>query len=483
MEEMNKEVFQSKNDSKERIEEVFLKQKNTLSLLRECSVKDRLKKLKTLKKAVFSHRESLQKAIYNDFKKPFVESDISEIYPTISEIKHTISHLAEWAQDFEVETPITLMGSTSYVQYEPKGNTLIITPWNYPIFLSLSPIISAIAAGNAVILKPSEFTPNTNLAIKNLLADVFQEEEVAVIEGDYTVSSTLLLQKFNHIHFTGSPAVGKIIMKAASNYLASCTLELGGKSPGIIDATANIDDAVSKIVWGKYLNEGQTCIAPDYILVEESIKRKFIEKVKKEIEKKYGSSDSNRKQGNNLCRIVNTKHFERIKYLTENALKNNSKLEYGASFDESENYISPTILSNVSLDDKIMEEEIFGPIMPVISFKNIEEAISLVNSKEKPLALYVFSKKSKNINKVLNETSSGGVCVNDVLLHILNPNLPFGGVNNSGIGKSHGKWGFIDFSNEKAVLKQHLSFGATKLLYPPYTKWTKKIIELTMKWF
>jgi len=473
----------SKNDSLEKINSIFEIQKKNLQNLKNTSVKDRIKKLKAFKKAMFSHREKLQNAIYKDFKKPALETDISEIYPTIAEIKHTIAHLADWAQDFEVDTPLTMIGSSSFVRYEPKGNCLIITPWNYPIFLSLSPIISAIAAGNAVILKPSEFTPNTNIALENLLKDVFQENEVAIINGDYNVSTELLKLKFNHIHFTGSPAVGKIIMRAAAEHLSSCTLELGGKSPGIIDKTANLKDAASKIVWGKYLNEGQTCIAPDYILLEESIKTEFIQLVKDEIAKKYGKDSESIKTANNLCRIVNEKQFNRLKNLTENAISNNAKVEFGNQYNEKDNYICPTILTNISLDDEIMQEEIFGPIMPIITFNNLDEAISLINSKEKPLSLYIFSKSTKNIDRVLNETSSGGVCVNEVLLHILNPNLPFGGINNSGIGKSHGKWGFIDFSNEKAVLKQHFTFSASKLLYPPYTKWTKKIIDLTMKWF
>ncbi|MFT4644437.1 MAG: aldehyde dehydrogenase (NAD+) [Planctomycetota bacterium] len=483
MEKTSTVITQSKNDSNERILSIFENQKQNLKSLKSSSIKERKKKLVSLKKAIFSHRAHLQKAIYLDFKKPNVETDISEIYPVIVELKHTISQISYWAQDMEVETPITLLGSSSFVKYEPKGNTLIITPWNYPIFLSLSPIISAISAGNAVILKPSEFTPYTNIALKNLLLDVFKENEVAVIEGDYTVSGELLKLKFNHIHFTGSPAVGKVIMRAAADHLSSCTLELGGKSPSIVDETANLKEAATKIVWGKYLNEGQTCIAPDYILIHESVKEKFIALVKAEIENKYGDTDLKRIESNNLCRIINDKNYDRLKTLIKNTKSNNGKIEYGATFDDNERYISPTIISDVSLEDDIMNEEIFGPIMPIVSFKKMEEAIDLINSKEKPLALYIFSKKKKNINQVLNETSSGGVCINEVLLHITNPNLPFGGVNNSGIGKSHGKWGFIDFSNEKAVLKQHVPFGASQLLYPPYSKLTKIIIDLTMKWF
>ncbi|MGB0885547.1 MAG: aldehyde dehydrogenase family protein [Chitinophagales bacterium] len=477
-----KNIGQSVNDSLEKIQTTFQLQKNNLLSIRKTSIKDRKKKLKALKAALFAHRENLQNAIYADFKKPAIETDITEINSTLTELKHTIAHLSEWARDEYVDTTLTLLGSSSYIQYEPKGNTLIITPWNYPIYLSLSPIISAVAAGNAVILKPSEFTPNTNKAIKKLLFEIFEEKELAVIEGDYTVSSELLKLKFNHIHFTGSPAVGKIIMREAANHLASCTLELGGKSPTIVDESANLKDAASKIVWGKYINEGQTCIAPDYVLVHKNIQEKFIAQLKQTLQERFGADAEKIKSSAFLARIVNTKHFGRIKTLLNEAVSNEANVEFGGDFDENDNYISPTLVSNVSKDDEIMQEEIFGPILPLIPFDNIEDAIAKINDKEKPLALYVFSKKSKNINKVLQETSSGGVCINDTLLHILNPNLPFGGVNNSGIGKSHGIWGFKDFSNERGILKQHLPFSAAKLLYPPYTKMSKFLIDFTMKW-
>lgn len=476
------EINQSKNDSLDRIQKVFELQKANLQNIRSRSIKDRKKKLKALKKTLFAHRENLQKAIYTDFKKPALEADISELHPTISELKHTISHLSEWARDEYVDTPMPLMGSSSYVQYEPKGNTLIITPWNYPIFLAVSPVISAVAAGNAVILKPSEFTPNSNAAVKKLLSEVFEENEVAVIEGDSSVSSELLKLKFNHIHFTGSPAVGKIIMREAANHLASCTLELGGKSPTIVDETANLKDAASKVVWGKFINKGQTCIAPDYVLVHKNVQAKFVEHLKATLQERLGSDSEKIKNSDSLARIVNSKHFGRIKSLVNNAVSNEANIEFGGDFDETQNYISPTLISNLSNTDDLMQEEIFGPILPLVSFNNIDEAIAKINEKEKPLALYIFSKKNKNINKILQETSSGGVCINETLLHITNPNLPFGGINNSGIGKSHGIFGFKDFSHERAILKQHLPFSGAKLLYPPYTKMTKFIIDFTMKW-
>lgn len=473
--------IQTENDTDERISQVFSLQKNHLQEFKNSSIKDRKRLLKSLKKVIFEYRSKLQEAMYADFQKPALETDISEIFPAIAELKHTLSHLSDWAADEHVATPQTFLGASSFIKYEPKGNTLIITPWNYPVYLAFSPIISAIAAGNAVIIKPSEFTPNANAVIKQIIAKVFEEKHVAIIQGDYHVSTSLLKLKFDHIHFTGSPAVGKIVMTAAAKHLTSVTLELGGKSPTIIDKSANLKDVASKLVWGKFLNQGQTCIAPDYILVHSSIKTELIKELKLVIKERFGE-DNNIINSPNLCRIVNTSHFERIKNITDKAIQNEAVVEFGAEFDASQNYISPTIISNLSEDDDLMTEEIFGPIMPIVSFDNIDEAIALINKKEKPLALYVFSKTRKNIDAVLNNTSSGGVCINDVLLHVTNPNLPFGGVNNSGIGKSHGKWGFIDFSNEKAVLKQNISFGPSKLLYPPYNKLTKFVIDFTMKW-
>ncbi|MCB0537404.1 MAG: aldehyde dehydrogenase family protein [Bacteroidetes bacterium] len=476
-------VPKSENDSLKRIQEVFELQKENLQTLKNSTAKDRKKKLKKLKDAIFSNREKIQEAIYKDFKKPALETDISEIYPTISELKHTLAHFEEWMEDEYVDTPITLIGSSAYVKYEPKGNCLIITPWNYPFYLAISPIIYAIASGNATMLKPSEFTPHTSLAVKELLAQVFNESEVAVILGDHTVSSALLKLKFDHIHFTGSPAVGKIIMKAASEHLTTCTLELGGKSPTIIDETANIKEAATKIVWGKYLNEGQTCIAPDYVLVHQSKKDELIKAMKEQIAKKYGKDKEARMQSGNLTRIVNSKHYNRLVELTQEAIEEGAVVETGATYEKDDNFIDPTILSNIAPHSDIMNEEIFGPIMPVIGFKSLDEALEIVNEKEKPLALYIFSKKEKNINYILEHTSAGGTCVNDTILHITQTNLPFGGINNSGIGKSHGKWGFVDFCNERSVLRQHLPFGMSQLMYPPYNKWTKKLIDITMKWF
>lgn len=476
-------IPKTENDTTQRIQDVFAKQKANLQALKNTTGKQRKRKLKALRKKIFDYREKIQEALYADFKKPGIESDISEIYPTISELNNTISNFQDWMSNEEVDIPITLIGSSAYIHFEPKGNCLVITPWNYPFYLAISPLIYAIAAGNAAILKPSEFTPHTSHLVQELLEELFEEDEIAVIQGDHSVSSELLKLKFNHIHFTGSPLVGKLVMEAASKNLTSCTLELGGKSPTIVDQTANIKEAAMKIVWGKYLNEGQICIAPDYVLVHESKKNELIEAMKVEVEKKYGADTKARLENKNLGRMVNAKHYARVKSLAEDAVNKGAKVEIGGQFNDADNFIDPTILSNISSDSSIMQEEIFGPIMPVLAFSNLEEAMDIVNSKERPLALYIFSKKEKNIKYIIDNSSAGGTCINETLLHISQPNLPFGGVNNSGIGKSHGKWGFVDFSNERSVMRQHFKYGMSQLLHPPYNKFSKFVVDMTLKWF
>jgi aldehyde dehydrogenase (NAD+) len=316
--------------------------------------------------------------------------------------------------------------------------------------------------------------------LKEIIGKIFNENEVAVVLGDYSVSSELLKLKFDHIHFTGSPNVGKVVMRAAAEHLTTVTLELGGKSPAIIDESANIDAAVKKISWGKFVNVGQTCIAPDYALIHESKKDEFIAKFKTNAEKFFTATP---KQSADLARIVNNKHFNRLKGLLEDAVLRGAKVEYGGDLDESQNYISPTLLSNVPLDSKIMEEEIFGPLLPLVTFKTMDEALKIVNAKEKPLALYVFSGKSKVSDYVVNNTSAGGTCINDNLVHISQPNLPFGGINNSGIGKSTGYFGFKEFSNERAVLKALHSGSIATPLWFPYGKLARMVTNIMLKYF
>ncbi len=458
-----------------------LQQKNKQNV-KNTTAKERRKKLKELKKVIFAKREAIKQALYNDFRKAPAETDLTEIYPTISEIHHAIDRVDEWMLPQEVETPLSFFGTSAKVIYEPKGCSLIISPWNYPFQLCLIPLVSAVAAGCTAIIKPSEYTPNTSKIIKEVLGQVFGENEVAVVDGDYTVSQELLKLKFDHIFFTGSPAVGKIVMKAASEHLTSVTLELGGKSPVIVDETANVKASAKRITWGKLVNNGQTCIAPDYLFVHESKYNELIDELKKSVSAEYGGTGEEVKQSPDYCRIINSRHHARVKKLIEDAVEKGANVAFGGKIDDAENFISPTVLTDVPENAEILQEEIFGPVLPIMKYSDLQRPIDYINSKEKPLAMYIFSKKQKNIDRMLQNTSAGGTCVNETLLHNAHPNLPFGGVNNSGIGNSHGLYGFKAFSHERATLKQHMGRGSMENMYPPYKGFKMKMIEFTLKY-
>jgi len=470
----------SPNTKLEEIIRIFNAQQKNRQAVKNTTAKERKAKLKKLIDTTTEYRTKIQDAVYADLRKPAIETDYAEIYNVITECRHAIEHLDEWTASHEVDTPLLFIGSSSKIVYEPKGVTLILTPWNYPFMMPAQHLVAAVAAGCTVIIKPSEFTPHTSALVKEILGKVFAENEVAVIEGDYTVSGELLKLKFDHIHFTGSPAVGKVVMRAAAEHLTSVTLELGGKSPVIIDETANIDAAVKKITWGKYLNCGQTCIAPDYILVHDSKKAEFVTKLDANIKKVFGSDAE---KSPDMGRIVNNKHFNRIKGLLDEAVSKGAKIETGGQTNEADNFIAPTVISNVAPDSKIMQEEIFGPILPVLSYHNTEDALNVINGKEKPLALYIFSGTTKNQDFWMEHTSAGGSCINDNIAHITQPNLPFGGVNNSGIGKSFGFYGFKEFSNERGVLKALHSGSVTTPLWQPYGKLAKFVADLMIKYF
>lgn len=470
----------SPNTKLEEIIRIFNAQQKNKQAVKDTTASQRKAKLKKLIATVTEYRTKIEDAVYADLRKPAVETDYAEIYNVIAECRHAIDHLDEWTAPQEVDTPMLFVGSSSKIVFEPKGVALLLTPWNYPFSMPVQHLVAAVAAGNTVIIKPSEFTPHTSALVKEMLGKVFAENELAVIEGDYTVSGELLKLKFDHIHFTGSPAVGKVVMRAAAEHLTSVTLELGGKSPVIIDETANIDSAVKKITWGKYLNCGQTCIAPDYILVHDSKKDEFLSKLTSNLKKVFGD---NPEKSPDMGRIVNNKHFNRIKGLLDDAVSKGAKIETGGQTDEAVNFIAPTVISNVAPDSKIMQEEIFGPVLPVLSYHNPDEALNVINGKEKPLALYIFSGSSKKQDFWLDNTSAGGGCINDNLAHITQPNLPFGGVNNSGIGKSFGFFGFKEFSNERGVLKALHSGSVTTPLWQPYGKVAKFVADLMIKYF
>ncbi len=468
-----------KETSLQEITRIFELQNSNQYKIANSTARERRVKLKKLHKAILDNRENIKDALYKDFKKHPSEVDLTEIYPIVSELKYANKHLAYWMKSKKVETPFALIGSSSWIKYEPKGQALIISPWNFPVNLTFGPLVSAIAAGNTVILKPSEHTPHASAIMKKIISEVFEENEVALFEGGIETSQHLLELPFNHIFFTGSPAVGKIVMGAAAKNLTSVTLELGGKTPTIVDKTANLNIAAKRIVWGKFINKGQICIAPDYLLVHNEVIKPFTEKLKFHLNSFYSEDPSGEKS---YPRMVNKNHYLRVKSYLEDARIKGANIEFGAHLDDDQNYISPTLVNNVPMDSKLMTEEIFGPVLPIHGFDNLEEVTQQITSGEKPLALYIYSRNKKNIRYLINNTRSGGTCINHNGVHFYNSNLPFGGVNNSGIGKANGYYGFVAFSNERGVLQQHIP-NALELLVPPYNKFKQKLIDLTIKYF
>lgn len=465
--------------NRQEIKSLFEKQRAHQFVVARTNARERIQKLQEFKSAILERRQAIRDAVYADFKKPAAEADLTEIYAITTEIKHTARHLKKWMSRHSVGTPLPFLGSSSWVQYEPKGVCLIIAPWNFPLQLAIGPLVSAIAAGNTAIVKPSEHTPHTSAVVREIVEAVFKPEEVAVVEGAVETATELLKLPFNHIFFTGAPAIGKIVMRAAAEHLASVTLELGGKSPTIVDETADLKAAVRRIAWGKFLNSGQICIAPDYLFVHESRKAEFVRLMAAQLKALYGEDAA---QSGAYNRMVNGKHFERVAGYLKDAEERGAVVEIGGRRDPETDFIEPTLVSSVPDDAALMQEEIFGPVLPIRTFRDLSEPLQVINEKEKPLALYIYSKDERNIKRIIQETRAGGTCINNNDVHFMQPNLPFGGSNNSGIGKSHGWYGFEAFSNARAIYRQHLP-GALEVLMPPYTDFKQRLIDLTLKWF
>ncbi len=460
---------------------VFEKLKETSVELRKEPLQRRKRRLQSLRDWIKANRPAIQQAIYSDFRKPAAEVDTTEIFPALDEIKFALENLDRWAKPKKVDAPITMIGTRSMIVYEPKGLCLIISPWNYPFNLSVGPLVSALAAGNTVILKPSEVTPHTSSLIKKMCEEVFDSKVVTVCEGAPEVSQVLLKLPFDHIFFTGSPAIGKVVMKAAAENLTSVTLELGGKSPTIITSSARIKESAQRIAVAKFINNGQTCVAPDYVLVHESVAPDFISYLKEQVQKLFSGSEKNIQESPYYARIVNQKHYTRLNTLLQDAVDKGAKLELSGPVEQSERFMHPMILSHVSMDALVMEEEIFGPILPILIYQSLDEVIKIINQKPKPLALYLFGSNKKELQRVKQETSSGAICVNDCVIQFIHHNLPFGGVNNSGIGKSHGQYGFLAFSNEKPIVKQRNGLTSFGFFYPPYTPRVQRLINWLLK--
>jgi aldehyde dehydrogenase (NAD+) len=453
------------------IEQALGSQRNFFRTHKTKDVSFRIASLKKLKKTIHDFDDRISEALRADLGKPYFESYASEIGIVLEEIGIQIKHLAKWSKPIRAKTPITHLPGRSFTVREPLGVVLVMAPWNYPFQLLMAPVTGAVAAGNCVIAKPSNMSPQTAQVIAEILAQAFAPEHVTTFLGGRDVIGEILKQRFDYIFFTGGTNLGKIVAEAAARELTPVTLELGGKSPCIIDRSAKLDVAAKRAAWGKFLNAGQTCIAPDYLLVDRSIREEFLILLKKWITKFYGSSVE---ESPDFPRIITGAHFDRI----EGYLKCGN-IYSGGQHNREAKFIEPTILTDVKPDATVMTEEIFGPVWPVIEYDTLDEAINFVNSRPKPLALYFFSENRKNQNRIVREISFGGGCINDTVMHLANPYLPFGGIGASGMGSYHGLRSFQTFTHQKAILKT-ATWIDIPVRYAPYTKWALNLIKKLM---
>ncbi|MBR3933375.1 MAG: aldehyde dehydrogenase [Clostridia bacterium] len=458
--------------TKNEISQIVKNQREYFDSCKTLNVKYRIEMLKKLKDAIKTNESAICEAIKKDLGKSDFESYMCEVGLTLSEISYMIKHTKKFAKEKTVITPLPQFASRSFVKKMPYGVVLVMSPWNYPFLLTVGPLADAIAAGNTVVVKPSAYSPHTSQIIKVILESVFDSGHVAVIEGGREENTHLLDEKFDYIFFTGGKTVGKLVMEKASKHLTPITLELGGKSPCIVDNSAKLKLAAKRIVFGKYLNLGQTCVAPDYILCQKDVKDEFVGYLKEEIKKQYGSNPlDNRSYG----KIINKKHFDKIVSLLDS-----SKVCHGGGYDESTLKIEPTILDNVTFEDAVMQEEIFGPLLPVVTFETIDEVQKYVNANPKPLAFYIFSSDRKNIKQLTSNCSFGGGCINDTVIHLATSYMGFGGVGESGMGSYHGKCGFDTFSHKKSIVDKK-TFIDLPMRYQPYKKFYGKLLKMFLK--
>ncbi len=449
--------------------------------VRKTTAAQRIDKLNNIRKWIFAHKTAIQEALFNDFRKPAPEVDTFDIKPVLGAIEEVKSHLSTWMSPKNAPGNILYTGTSAKVVFEPKGVALIIAPWNFPFMLALEPLVSAIAAGCCVVLKPSEMTPHTAQLLYKMLNELFDEREVAVRLGDAQVSQALLKQPFDHIFFTGSPQIGKVVMRAAAENLTSVTLELGGMNPVVVNEDADLRDTAEKLIWGKFLNCGQSCLSINYVLVNYRVYDRLVKELQSALQRMYGNPE-NRSENPDFARIVNSHHYQRVKKILDGMAATEAKLVEGGDCNAAENYIAPTIFKDVPLDAPVFEEEIFGPILSLCKYKDIDEAIKIINERPKPLAIYIFTRSDRFAKNIIAQTAAGTTCINDTTIQFGHPSLPFGGSNFSGIGKAHGHYGFMAFSNERAVLSQRRGITGFKLVYPPYTQKVKQAIELLMKY-
>ena len=459
------------------IDALFAAQAARARALRRSSVAERRAALDRLLDALMAQREALLEAFEKDLRKPAVEVDLTELLPVVDEIRHARRHLARWMRLRRAAPTLATFGTRARIVCQPRGRCLIIGPWNYPISTLLGPLASAVAAGNTAILKPSEFTPNVNAVIGRVVAQAFDPAEVAMVEGAVETATQLLALPFDHVFFTGSPAVGSVVMAAAAKQLASVTLELGGKSPVVVDASANLRHAAEHVMWGKFVNAGQTCVAPDHLYVHRSVMAPFVQLCREVLAERFGADAAAMAASPDLGRMIHARHAQRVGALVDEAVAQGAQVLVGGAHDAPARYVAPTLLAEVPDAARIAHEEIFGPVLPIAPFDTLDEVIARINAASKPLALYLWSRDGAAIETLRSQTSSGSFCVNLCLQQFAHGNLPFGGVNHSGIGHAHGEFGFKAFSHERAVLAGG-PWSVLKLLFPPYTERKTRLSRL-----
>jgi aldehyde dehydrogenase (NAD+) len=430
----------------------------------------REQQLAGLRRMIEEHDADFVEALRQDLGRPPMEAFAADLGHALGELRYIEKHLGKWMEPRKVRVPLTVAPAKAFIQPEPLGVALVIAPWNYPIQLLIEPLAAALAAGNCVIAKPSELSPACSAVLARLIPQYVDDDAVIVVEGGVDETTALLAERWDHIFFTGSTAVGRVVAEAAAKHLTPTVLELGGKSPTYVHASANLDVAARRIAWGKFLNAGQTCIAPDYILADRSVRDALVEKVGAQIQEFYGTDPQT---SSSFGRIVNERHLGRLQGLLQTGA---GDVAVGGRVDLADRYVAPTVMVDPSPEGALMQEEIFGPILPVLAVDGPDDAIAFITAREKPLALYVFAEDDAVVDAVVQGTSSGGVCVNQTLMHLLPPNLPFGGVGNSGMGAYHGRTGFEVFSHHKSVLRKPTR-PDLKLLYPPYKPRVEKLVR------
>ncbi len=463
------------------LHEIFEAQRRQAPVAARRMAKERREQLRRLRRAIDARRDEIIGAIRADLGRPAFEIETAELLHVFQEIDVAIRHLPRWMQGRPVRTPLLLTGTDSSLIVEPRGTVLIIAPWNYPFGLIVNPLVAAIAAGNCAVVKPSEKAPATAKLIASLITETFPQEDVAAVLGGPDVAARLLELPFDHFFFTGSTSVGRLVMTAAARHLSTVTLELGGKTPAVVDASARIDAAADRIVWGKFFNAGQTCLAPDYVLVQESIATRTIDALRAAVVRFYGATDADRRNTPYFGRIVDGEHFDRLVDLVERSVGMGASVEIGGDWDRTTRFVAPTVLSLVTVDMPVMREEIFGPVLPILTYRDRDEAVRLARTNGKPLGSYVFARDRSTANYFVRAIPSGGTVVNNTLLHYASPELPFGGVGASGMGSYHGHHGFLAMSHVRPVVRQREP-ALVRFFFPPYQGNVHGLVRRLVRW-